>query len=86
MDKVVYGLCVGTSLLCTVMLFRAYLTDRLPLLLWSGLCFCLLTLSNGLLYADFIIFVNGPDLSLVRNTTTLAGLGILIYGLIFRTS
>lgn len=86
MDKIVYGLCFGTSLLATIMLFRAYLTNRSRLLFWSGLCFCLLTVSNTLLYIDFIIVPDGPDLSMLRNVVTLGAQSVLIYGLIFRTS
>ena len=86
MDKIVYGLCVGTSLLVTFMLFRGYKSNRSKLLFWSGLCFCLLTLSNALLYLDFIVYVDGPDLSLLRNAVTLGGQILLVYGLIFRTA
>ena len=86
MDKVVYSLCVGTSLLVTLMLFRAYFATHTRLLFWSGLCFCLLTVSNALLYLDFIVYTEGPDLSMMRNAATLSAQAVLIYGLIFRTS
>jgi hypothetical protein len=49
---VLYALAVVTSLACTVLLFRSYRANRLRLLLWSGLCFVGLTVSNTLLFFD----------------------------------
>ena len=49
---IVYGLCVVTSALCAVLLLRGYARSRVPLLLWSGLCFIGLTLNNVLLFID----------------------------------
>ena len=49
MAVIVYALCSITSLLCAVLLLRGYTNTRVPLLLWSGVCFVGLSLSNFLL-------------------------------------
>jgi hypothetical protein len=48
MAEVVYILGAASTLLCAVLLLRQYRVGRQPLLLWSGLCFCGLTLTNTL--------------------------------------
>jgi FtsH-binding integral membrane protein len=82
MADLVYILCAVTSLICTVLLLRAYSQSQVRLLFWSGLCFVGLTLNNILLYIDK---TTGPevDLSIIRNVPTLVGLLLLVYGLIF---
>ena len=67
-----------------MLLGRAYRRTRARLLLWSTLCFSLLTLNNILLYLDLVIFP-GPDvdLRLPRGLTYLAGIAILVFGLIW---
>ena len=47
---IVYGLCVITSAMCAWLLLRGYARSRVPLLMWSGLCFVGLTLNNLLLF------------------------------------
>jgi hypothetical protein len=83
MAAVVYLLGTLVTLLCTVLLLRAYVKVHSPLLLWSGLCFALLTLSNGLLFVDLVLL--GPDASLYiwRLSTAAAGMSLLVYGLLF---
>ena len=79
---VVYLLGTLVTLLCTVLLLRAYAKGYTALLLWSGLCFALLTLSNALLFVDLVIF---PELDLYvwRLSTAAAGMLLLVYGLVF---
>jgi hypothetical protein len=81
MALVVYVLCALTSLACAILLFRGYRRSRARLLLWSGLCFALFTLNNVLLIID----VRDPnrDLSVVRSLPLLAGIAILLYGLVW---
>jgi hypothetical protein len=79
---VVYVLCAVTSCLCAVLLARGYLASRSRLLLWSALCFCFLGVNNLLLVADKVI-VTGSDLQLARTLTALAGVAVLLYGLIW---
>ncbi len=81
MATAVYVLCALTALGCAILLLRAYSRSRLNLLLWSGLCFTGLAVSNFFLVLDLVIFT-GYDLALARQIPTLAGLGVLIYGLV----
>jgi hypothetical protein len=80
--EIVYVLCALTSLICAVLLGRAYWRSRARILLWSTLCFVFLTLNNILLYLDLAILPE-VDLSIPRNLTTLIGLGLLVFGLIW---
>lgn len=82
MAEAVYVLCILTSLTCAVLLVRGYLRSRSRLLLYSGICFVGLMLTNVIIFCDLILF---PDLPLYawRSPPAAAGLGILIYGLIW---
>jgi hypothetical protein len=82
MPALIYSLCALTCAACTWLLLRGYGRTRFRLLLWSGLCFAMLTLSNALVVADRIFL---PDVSLAtwRLATTLVALGLLLYGLIW---
>jgi hypothetical protein len=79
---VVYVLCAVTSCLCAVLLTRGWLASRARLLLWSALCFAFLAANNILLVFDKLI-VTGTDLQLARTLTALAGVAVLLYGLIW---
>lgn len=78
----VYGLCLLTSGLCAALLFRSYGRSRQPLLLWSSACFALLALNNLLVVLDMVVLPD-VDLSVVRQLTSLAAVGVLIYGFIW---
>ena len=67
--------------LCTVLLLRGYSRARSPLLLWSGLCFAGLTLSNALLFVDFSFFPE-HDFHMWRLGTAAAAMLLLVYGLV----
>lgn len=56
MTPALYILTCFTTLLCAVLLLRAYARTRGRLLLWSGLCFAGLTVSNVLVVADLMLF------------------------------
>lgn len=83
MSTAVYVLCMITSAACAVLLARGWLATRVRLLLWSALCFAGLTLNNVLLFID----VKTPqiDLSVVRTLPALAGVLLLLFGLIWET-
>ncbi len=83
MAQTVYILCALTSLACAILLWRAYRSTRVPLLLWSSFCFAVLTLSNVVLAVDLTI-LSHIDLQPVRSGMTLIGLTALLYGLIIR--
>lgn len=80
----VYVLCALTSLACTVLLLRGYARTRVRLLLWSGLCFAGFFLNNLLLVIDVRV-VPQIDLSIYRSLPALAGIALLLYGLIWES-
>ena len=82
MQQAAYGIGVGTSILCAVLLIRSYVAQRTPLLLWSSLCFGGLALNNVLLFADLFLI---PDMSLelLRSATALVSLTLMLIGLIW---
>jgi hypothetical protein len=84
MAKLVYLLCAATSLTCAGMLLRGYSRMRTPLLFWGSICFVCFALTNVLLFVDRVIFPEW-DLSMLRNSITLAGLILLLYGMIWET-
>lgn len=84
MATIVYALCGLTSIACAVLLLRAYAASRVRLLLWAGLCFVGLALNNVLLFVDMRM-VPGMDLSVWRSLPALAGLLLLVYGLVWES-
>jgi hypothetical protein len=82
MAKAVFLLCALTSLACAVLLLRGYGRAGSRLLLWSGLCFVGLALNNGLLVLDRVLLAD-VDLSLWRQLPALAGVTLLLYGLVW---
>ena len=84
MATLVYALCALTSLACAVLLLRGYVSTRAHLLLWSGLCFAGLAANNVLLLIDKSV-VPAMDLSLWRSLPALAGVALLLYGLVWET-
>ena len=82
MATLVYALCALTSLLCAALLLRAYARSRVRLLFWSGIGFSGLTISNALMFADFVI-VPDNDLSLIRATSTFVAVSLLLFGLLW---
>ncbi|RYF48841.1 MAG: hypothetical protein EOO38_09250 [Cytophagaceae bacterium] len=82
MAAVVYILCSLTSLTCAVLLLRAYGKTGVRLLFWSGLCFIGLALNNALLFVDRRMLPDA-DLYVVRSVPALAGIVMLLYGLVW---
>jgi hypothetical protein len=84
MAETVYILCALTSVACAVLLLRGYSRSGMRLLLWSGLCFVALAVSNMVLFVDLVV-VPGPevDLSVWRSSIALVGVATLLYGLIW---
>jgi hypothetical protein len=81
MDAILYLLCTGTALVCSVLLLRGFLRTRVRLLLWSGLCFAFLTVENLLLILDRIVFP-AVDLAPWLVLFAFMGIALLLYGLI----
>ncbi|HSB55439.1 MAG TPA: DUF5985 family protein [Gemmatimonadales bacterium] len=84
MAAAVYVLCALTSLACAVLLLRGWVQRRVRLLLWSGLGFVGFALGNAVLVVDLVILPE-QDLALLRNLPVLAGLAVLVYGLVWDT-
>ena len=77
----VYILCALTSLSCAVLLLRGYMRTRARMLFWSGLCFSFFALNNIFLVIDLTVLPM-VDLSVLRTTTGVIGVVLLIYGFI----
>ena len=76
---ILYLLCFAVSVNCAVMLLRAWTSSRVRLLLWSGIGFSGIAINNLLL----VVGENaGRDWSSWRGAPTLAGLIVMIWGLI----
>ena len=83
MAGLVYSLCTATALICCLLLLRGYQRSRNKLLLWGGLCFAGLTLNNGLLAVDKIVFPDEIDLFVWRLLVALSAMLVLLFGLIW---
>jgi hypothetical protein len=81
---VVYILCAATSAVCAALLVRGYRQSGARLLFWSGLCFIGFALNNLLLLVDVDTFPQ-VDFLTVRVLPALAGVMLLLYGLIWET-
>jgi hypothetical protein len=80
-----YIVCSATSLWCAVLLFRAYRREKQALLLWAGLCFVFLFISNMMVIVDFRL-VPERNLALTRVLPALIGMGFLLYGLVWESA
>jgi hypothetical protein len=78
----VYVLCFLTSAACTWMLGRSYLHGRARLLLWSAVCFALLSANNLVLVLDLVVLPD-IDLKLPRLILSLAAIVSLIWGFVW---
>ncbi len=81
---IVYIIGVLTSAACAALLMRGYIRGRKKLLLWSGLCFTILSISNLLIFVDLVLF---PDVDLYRYRLGSASVAmlLLLYGLIWES-
>jgi hypothetical protein len=80
----VYLLCAGTCLLCTVLLFRGYARSGVRLLFWAGLCFAGLMIDNIILYVDVVVFPD-VDLAVWRKLPGLIATMLLVFGLVWES-
>lgn len=85
MVQIVYILTALTSLVCTLLLGRAYRRSQVPLLFWSAMCFGTITLSNILLILD-MMFISEVSLAAARAAVSLVAMSLFLYGLIFKTN
>jgi hypothetical protein len=82
MATAVYVLSALISIACVVLLARSYLSTRASLLLWAAICFTGLALNNLLLFLDKVV-ITDADLSTWRSVPALAGLLVLMFGLLW---
>jgi hypothetical protein len=81
-EGLVYLLCAATALICSVLLFRGFRRSGTRLLLWCALFFLSLALENAILFIDLVI-VPDTDLLTIRTSIALAGVTLLLVGLIW---
>lgn len=70
--------------LCAVLLLRAYVRVRKRLLLWCGLCFAGLTISNAFLIVDLFLLTDASFYT-ERLLVAAASMLAMLYGLIFES-
>jgi hypothetical protein len=78
----VYLLCTVTSAFCAALLWREYRRTSTRLLLWSSLSFVGWALNNALVFTDLVVLPEW-DLSIVRSSTSLAAVSLLVYALVW---
>jgi hypothetical protein len=83
-NALLYVFTCLTTLLCALLLLRAYTRVRKKLLLWSGLCFVGLTLTNLVTIMD-LVFLPNIDLFTYRLGITAVSMVLLLYGLIWES-
>jgi len=81
----VYLLGTVVTATCAILLLRGFARSRSRLLLWSGLCFVGLTVSNGLLFVDLVLLPAERSLYMWRLSTAAAAMMLLVYGLVFES-
>lgn len=82
-EETAYILCALVSALCAVLLFRAYFRGQHRLLLWSGLCFAGLAVTNVLVFFDLVVLPVSIDLYPLRLIVTAVAVLILLFGLLW---
>lgn len=78
----VYMFCFITCAICAALLVRSWVKTKTRLLLWIAVSFICLAVNNFFLFADTTLFPD-IDLSLYRTLSAVAGVSILIFGLIW---
>jgi hypothetical protein len=85
MQSIVNILGTLTVGLCAFLLLRAYARVKQRLLLWSGLCFAGLAISNAILIVDLSIVPEDVSLYTWRLGTAAVSMLLLLYGLVFES-
>ena len=84
MAEIVYVLGVLVSCICSLLLLRGYFRAHQRLLLWSGLCFAGLAVSNALLVID-LVFLPDVNLYVWRLAVAAGAMLVLMYGLVWES-
>jgi Family of unknown function (DUF5985) len=83
--EAVYILCALTSILCAILLLRGYRATRTRLLFWASVCFGFLAVNNVILYFDLVVLPPQVDLFWYRNSAAMAGMLVLVFGLVWES-
>jgi hypothetical protein len=82
MAAFVYIMCTVTSAICAVLLLRDYRRTASRVLLWCGLAFVGFTVSNALVFTDFVL-VPTMNLAPVRAITNWMATTVLVVALVW---
>ena len=82
MAEIVYLLCGIASAGCALLVVREYRRSRSRLLLWMSLAFVGLTLSNALIFVDFVLIAD-RSFGLVRAGLAFVSTTVLAFGLLW---
>lgn len=82
MAMLIYALCALTALACALLLLAGSRRTGSRMLLWSGLCFGGLALTNALIVVDAMNLTT-ENLWTMRLLVALGSIVLLLYGLIF---
>ena len=82
MRSAVYILNFVTLAACAVLLLRGYWRGKQRLLLWSGLCFVGLAVSNALVFVD-LVMLPSVDLYVFRLGVGTISMVMLVWALIW---
>jgi hypothetical protein len=80
----IYGLCLLACITCAFLLLRGFVRSGTRLLLWTGLCFVLLSANNVAVILDLMVFVQ-DDLQGLRHAASLAAVTVLLVGLVWES-
>ncbi|HWU90228.1 MAG TPA: DUF5985 family protein [Kofleriaceae bacterium] len=81
MAEFVYVLCAATSLVCALLLGRAYRRTGQRLLLWSTLCFAGLFVNDVVTFIDLVIATD-VDLQWLQSSVGVVAVALLAIGLL----
>lgn len=82
MAAIAYILGALTTTLCAVLLLVGHARVRQRLLLFSGLCFAGLAISNILVFVDLVLLPD-VDLYYLRQGTAIVAMSFMLYALIW---
>ena len=82
MAAFVYIMCTGTSATCAALLLREYRRTASRVLLWCGVAFVGFTVSNALVFTDFIL-VPSMNLGTVRAVANWIATTVLVVALVW---
>ena len=82
MAAFVYLMCTVTSAVCAILLLREYRRTASRVLLWCGLAFVGFTISNALVFTDFVLLPEW-NLATVRAMSNWIATTVLVVALVW---